>query len=300
MIKIIPYNNEFEYFTKRLFTKSNMNFLYGDKSFVINQRKIHSTYIAMKDNNLAGILSLWINDFHPQTLYFNIIVDDEYRRMGIATELYKHIISLNINLPYLQCSFYENSAGAEKFLEKLGFYLYRTTLEATADLSNSKIDKSLMDTVDGHNLEVLSFGDIKRCKEFLEIANLLKKCYTQSHIDNPVRPLELYKFKNIMLDDLIYSGSYFIKKAGYIIAFSLMYENGGVNVDLGYRGVSEKYDFMRSKLIEILTFLQLEYAKKHGKISNVEIDDTDKWSMDMLNFLTLKNPKKWLSYHLEV
>ena len=76
-----------------------------------------------------------------------------------------------------------------------------------------------------------------------------------------------------------------------------MHENDELGMDLGWRGVAQEYDSMRHESIKLLTNLQIGYAKKSKKrMLYLEIDSTDKWSLEMMNFLELKKINRWLSY----
>lgn len=301
MIEIIPSSEIYEEFIKDLIDRTILEERktpYKNKEIYVKGRSIGSIYIALLDEKPVGFFSIRINNFHPNTLYFNMIVDKEYRRNKIGTNMYKYIESLGSSFSYLQSSFYETSLTGSGFLEDLGFKLYRSTYEPQIDTSKIEIDKQRMkDYIDKHDLEVLALSDIKSDNELKEVFELAKDSYTQSHLDNPVKEVNAEGWGNIIIEDLVSQGSFILKKEKKVIAFALMHENDELGMDLGWRGVAEKYDSIRHESIEILTNLQIEYTKESKKrILYLEIDSTDKWSLEMMSFLKLKKINRWLSY----
>ncbi|UUV18915.1 GNAT family N-acetyltransferase [Fusobacteria bacterium ZRK30] len=301
MIKIISSSEIYEEFIKDLIDRTILEerkIPFKNKEIYVNERPVDSVYIALVAGEPVGFFSMWLNNFHPNTLYFNMIVDKKYRRSKIGTNMYKYIESLGGGFSYLQSSFYETYLTGSDFLEDLGFKLYRSTHEPQIDTSRVEINKQkIEDYINKHDLEVLALSDIKSDNELKEVFKLAKGCYTQSHLDNPVKEVSIETWGKIVKEDLIAQGSFILKKEKRIIAFALMYENDQLGMDLGWRGVAEEYDFMRYESVEVLTNLQIGYTKKSGKrILYLEIDSTDKWSLEMMKFLKLKKTNRWLSY----
>lgn len=301
MIKIIPSSEIYEGFIKDLIDKTiseEREIPFKNKEIYVKGRYIDSVYIALLDEKPVGFFSILINNFHPNSLYFNMIVDKEYRRNKIGTNMYEYIKSLSSGFSYLQSSFYETSLSGSCFLEELGFKLYRSTYEPQIDTSRIEIDKQRMEEyINKEDLEILSLSDMKSDNELKEVFELAKGCYTQSHLDNPVKEINVEMWGNIVKEDFIAQGSFVLKKEKKVIAFALMHENDELGMDLGWRGVAEEYDSMRHESIKLLTNLQIGYAKESRKrILYLEIDSTDKWSLEMMSFLKLKKINRWLSY----
>lgn len=301
MIKIIPSSEIYEEFIKDLIDRTILEerkIPFKNKEIYVKDRYIDSVYIALIDEKPVGFFSIRINDFHPNTLYFNMIVDKEYRRNKIGTNMYEYIKSLSSGFSYLQISFNETYSAGSHFLERLGFRLYRSTHEPQIDISKIEIDKQrIKDYINKEDLEVLALSDMKSDNDFKGVFELAKDCYTQSHLDNPVKEADIGVWGDIIKEDFIAQGSFVLKKEKRVIAFALMHENDELGVDLGWRGVVEEFDFIRHESIKILTNLQIAYAKKNRKrILYLEIDSTDKWSFEMMNFLKFKKIDRWLSY----
>lgn len=70
----------------------------------LNDNDIPQTYIALYNNELVGIVSLWRNDLcSRQDLYpwmAGLYVKEAYRNMGIGTFLQNNIIGITKNLGY--------------------------------------------------------------------------------------------------------------------------------------------------------------------------------------------------------
>jgi hypothetical protein len=101
--------------------------------------------------------------------------------------------------------------------------------------------------------------------------------------------------------DLIEAGSFVIKKDNHIIAFAFMHENDECSMDLGWRGVLFAYDKRRHQIIELLTSMQIEYAKKKQiQFLNLEIDSTDPWASDMMQSFDIDIKGNWMSYQKQL
>ena len=300
-LKIIPSNEVYEDFIIKLINitfSDEVNIPYKNKIIPADERQFDSVYIGLLDEEPIGFYCIWTSCFHPHSLYFNMIVDKKYRRNKFGVTLYQHMLAFESNYTYLQCSIYETSSAGLNFLKNLGFRLYRTTQEYQIKTLKIKIDSARMnDFIKKYNLEILALSDVKSNNEFLNVIEVAKACYIKSHLDNPVQENKIEVWENLIKSDLIKEGSFLIKKDEKPIAFALLHENDDSSMDLGWRGVNEKYDFLRPELIELLTNLQIEFSQNSDKrILNTEIDDTDKWSFDMLSFLNLEKTTKWLSY----
>ncbi len=301
ILKILPSTELYQEFIIKLIKDTfldEFSIPYINKGITVDDRLIDSVYVALLDEEPVGFYCIWTNEFHPHSLYFSMIVDKKYRRRKIATTLYQHMVNLGTNFFYLQSSFYETSSTGSSFLRNLGFRLYRTTQEPQIETSDIIIDfEKMKDFIKEFELEVLALSDIKSENEFLHVVEIAKDCYTDSHLDNPVKEMKIEAWENLIRSDLIAEGSFMLKNDKKIIAFALLHENDDSTMDLGWRGVVEKYDFIRPRLIELLTKLQIEFAQQSNKrILNTEIDNTDKWSFDMLSFLNLEKTNKWLTY----
>ncbi len=207
MIKIIPSSEIYEGFIKDLIGRTILEerkIYFKNKKIYVKARYVDSVYIVLLDEKPVGFFSIWINNFHPNSLYFNMIVDKKYRRNKIGTNMYEYIKSLGSGFSYLQSSFYETSLTGSYFLEHLGFKLYRSTHEPQIDTSRIEIDKQKMEEyINKEDLEILALSDMKSDNELKEVFELAKGCYTQSHLDNPVKEINVEMWGNIVKEDFI-------------------------------------------------------------------------------------------------
>jgi hypothetical protein len=298
ILEIVPSSHKYSDFINRLIkiTSDDHMMIPIHKVMTVQGKKFDTTYIALLDKEPVGFYSIWTNNFHPHSLYFYIIIEDKYLQRKIGTALFRHMLTLNIDLTYLQCSFYETASAGSYFLEHLGFKRYRTTQEDQIDIKHVKSQPDHY-FLKENDLKISTLTALKSDKEILELAEIVKQTYIDAHLDNPVQNISTDVWKNLILDDVIKDGSFIIKKDNKMIAFALMHACDASSMDLGWRGVTDAFDYIRPGLIEILTLKQIEYAQNHEIfILNTEIDDTDKWSTDMLGFLNLKKKKRWISY----
>ena len=214
-IRIIPSSEIYEEFILNQIKNEfldTVNISYINKAVTINKKQVDSVYVALSGEVPAGFYSIRTSRFHPHSLYFNIIVDVNYRRKKIGTSLYNHMVELKNGFCYLQSSFYETSSAGSAFLKSLGFKLYRTTQEAEIDTGKIRINLEKMNKYSKkHNLNISPFSKIK-ANEFLEIADIARACYTSSHIDNPVGENKIDLWEKLLKSDLIEEGSFVIKK----------------------------------------------------------------------------------------
>lgn len=300
-IRIIPYKNIYKEFVKTMFNetwKQPTNYPYGENFIQISSREVNSTYVAISNDAPVGFCSIWKNSFHPESLYFIIFVEPKYQRKGIGTLLYQHILSINKDYKYLQSSIWKSGNAGEYFLLNKNFRLFRETVEPS--LNTFETDTSFIDSADYHKVnsyEIKSLSHVEFDNEYLDFLGLVKDCYREAHLDNPVGDISMETWRRLVETDLIPEGSYIVKSAEKIIAFALLHELDDSSYDLGWRGVHANYDLEMNNITKSLTYKQIEYAKRNNiEYLNAEIDTTDKWSMVMLNELPFKEADKWLTY----
>ena len=297
-VEIIPFENCYGDFVRKLLNetwKQTVNYPYNEKLIRIGTSEIPSAYIVVSKNKPIGFLSLWKNSFHPHSLYFIIIIDRRYRKKGIGSFVFQYLQTLNIDLKKLQCSIYENSFAGDIFLKKIGFKLYRETIESRISSSIDSI--SQLNEVESFKTTIKSIDEGIPENEFADFLKLVKYVYSESHRDNPPGDFAIETWENLVNIGLIKSGSYLINFEGKVIAFALLHESDESSYDLGWRGISPDFDLHRSFLIKTLTTRQLVYAKQNNvEWLNVEIDSTDRCSMSILNEFQFNIGAKWLSY----
>jgi len=305
MLDIIPSSEKYNDYMKNLISESfeeDVRIPFKNKGIMVDGELIDSVYIALLNNKPVGFYSIWKNQFHPHSLYFNIVVDEKYRNQKIGTILYEDMLHRSKGATYLQCSFYESSLSGSVFLEQKGFNLFRRTVETSLSVNDLVVDSKKINTmITNNDFELLRFSDINSESDWLGVSKLVKSCYSNTHIDNPVKEMSIKEWYDLVVSDTNLESSFLVKRNKMISAYALMHEDTDDSMDLGWRGVSEAQDKLRNMLIEHLTNLQIEFAQLNNiKYLNLEVDDTDKWSVDMMTYLNLKSKNNWLSYQIKI
>ncbi len=301
-IEIVPYKISFKDSLEPILNKLKHNYNLNEKTITINNNKTPSIHLALIKGSFVGLYKIWVNRFHPKSLYFTISVFPRYRKLGVGKALYEQILSLNSKHKYLHASIWSSNDSGRGFLEHLGFRLYRKTFEPSLELSYISQSEINQRTRVSENYRIKTVSEIKNTKNYPELIKLSRECYRISHLDNPMADISIKEWQEIFESDLLEEGSFVLEDDGKIIAFTNMHKTSESVAELGWRGVDFDYKDESSSIILALTYKQIEFAKK-AQFKNItaEIDSTDKLAFELFNNLPFKSKEViWLSYQKEL
>ncbi|WP_235864648.1 hypothetical protein [Ureibacillus acetophenoni] len=199
-----------------------------------------------------------------------------------------------INLP-LQTSIWETSVNLKKFYEDNGFIEIRRTYMPLLKVSDAK--KVLSNT--SNNVAIKSLKEVMSNDLLVEsLTHNVKRNYENTHLVNPVATMGIDEWKDLIFaDDLVLSGSYVYldNDEKQILAYSFLHDSEKEStLELGWCGTAGSENI---ELIPQLVYQQIRYAYKHDiQFILGEFDTTDKYGMEVLNYLLFAPCPTWITY----
>lgn len=234
------------------------------------------TFLAIENENLIGIGSLWKNSIHPYREYIGIYIHPDYRKKGIGRELFDQLY-LTSDTKKLQVSVKSTDHAATNFLIKCGFELVRKCY--TPNLTGAKISNLETSQING---ELCSLGMVTD-----KIQNQAFKLQMKNYIDfhqriNPLREdITMAQWKEIIIDDLNLQESKLLIKNEEIRAYVFCYStDNSREIEIGYIGGADIYDIKSYMPFykKIMDNLIAQY-----ETVSIEADDVDLYAFAALN-----------------
>ncbi|MER2109655.1 MAG: GNAT family N-acetyltransferase [Desemzia incerta] len=234
-----------------------------------------TTFLAIENDKLIGLGSLWQNSIRPYREYIGIYIDPEYRKKGIGKELFDQLY-LNSDTKKLQVSVKSTDQAATNFLIKCGFELARKCY--TPNLTEAKISNLETSQVNG---EIYSLGMVTD-KIQDQAFKLQLKNYINFHKRiNPLREdITTAQWKEIIIDDLNFQESKLLIKNEEIKAYVFCYStDNSREIEIGYidgidiDDIKSYMPFYKKVMDDLIA--QFE-------IVNIEADDVDPYAFAAL------------------
>jgi len=270
-----------------------------------DERYLH-TLVAVLDEQIVGMGSVWKNKFHPHSAYMGIHVDPRHQAQGVGAALWNRLIAQCApcrHLP-LQTATNEDQYRAQCFLEARGFHETKRTYQPTLDLQ--AVDPTTLDAYAArvaqarytiYTLAELA-GDHERDRK---IVDLFAEIYTANHRTNPPVARASALWHDAVFDDLIEDACFVALKDGEYAALSSLRSHdtpGCMWLDL--RGVAERHRAHEIDLILALTQRELVYAPQHGVTTlQAEIDTDDGGAMLLRQHLPFSTAPAWITFRRE-
>lgn len=231
---------------------------------------------AVCGEKIIGCGGIWNNRYHDNAAYISINVLKPFRNMGAGGKLLSTLESKR-NRNNMQCAIKSDDESGINFAKSHCFKLVRKTFEPVYDLKRREIKDKDVSLPDGFFMCPVSMLNGK--KE--ELLKLFKEVYDRNHTFNKVSKLSAETWRAIMYDSLYEHGSMVVLHENEIAAFSFLYScDDKLKLELGVRGVNEKYKKAEDRLILSMLFTQMKTAKENGyEYISDEIDDCDSGAM---------------------
>lgn len=276
---IIEYDRYYEKEIEKLLKKNPYYIRWDDTA----SRRL----VAIKRNKVVGIGSLWRNTIHPHREYLEIYVTPDFRRRGIATELYKQLVSVSPTKNF-QGTVQSQDAPAVSFLEKCDFYLARKSFTPKLMEKKYRVQSE-------RNTNYYSYNELSKNQSF-ELIKIQMKNYKDFHYSiNPLNEdLSIEKWRGLVLEDLDQQFSYAYVIEGKVTAYILCYKTDNKDeIEIGYIGGREvdhlEYylPFYESCLNRIFHQFEKVY---------IEADDVDPFAFTVLNLFEYDKNKSFDTY----
>jgi Acetyltransferases len=243
--------------------------------------------VAIKGNKVVGIGSLWSNTIHPHREYLGIYVTPDFRRRGIATELYKQLACVSPTKNF-QGTVQSQDTSAVSFLEKYGFYLVRKSFTPQLMERKYRVQSE-------RNTNYYSYNELSKNQSF-ELIKIQMKNYKDFHYSiNPLNEdLSIEKWRGLILEDLDQQFSYAYVIEGKVTAYILCYKTDNKDqIEIGYIGGREV-----DRLENYLSFYESCLNKIFHQFEKVyiEADDVDPFAFTVLNLFEYDKNKSFDTY----
>lgn len=267
-----------------------------NKSINLPNKEQDSLLLIIMNRNPVGIVSLWLNNNHQETLYFSLFILPNQRRKRMGSFALHYIQRLAKGYNYIQTSFNSSNLKACHFLEFNNLMRFRVTLEARLDITNVKVNINTINSfMKVNGLEINLIDNNLKSTIYTEVINFSIRCYQNSHKDNPLTNFNLKDWKFNIENNLVKTSSYFITKGKEVIAYIFLYYKDNESYEVGWIGSTQEYE--NTKVLEYILLLQVNDAHKiNMKFFEFEIDTTDVQASSLINIFNLKDDDPWVSY----
>jgi len=259
-------------------------------------------FAAKLKEQMVGSAFGWKMKFHPYCTYISIAALPQHE-IEVSDSLLSMINAYSAIEYPLQTTIWETNTNLCHVLEKHNFNIVRRTNITKFDLSKAP---PIEEVIQIYNLasythDVRSLQEIKSDEVFkTQLIHLARDTYENSHTINPlgVHDFDVWD-KLVFGEDTILEASYVVVNNGEVLAYALIHESEESNqLELGWRGTKSNESI---HLIQLLTIYQAHYAKHLGyTYVQAEIDDTDPYSMVMLDYFPFAPSPTLITYQLAV
>lgn len=257
------------------------------------------TVVAILQDRLIGLASVWNNLNHPEALRSGVVVLPHYRRQGVGSQLWEALLHTGSEGRSLVTSLWETQVAGHAFAVRCGFGEIRRTYSAVLPIS--PVDAEAFHGVDealaNQGYRLLSYGDARE-HERAQMAALLQHTYAVAHAANPVRHFSVAEWSaRAFPDDLQPWGSFTVMHGNDCVAVALLHVGAAVgHADLGWRGVSEGHQHQSHALMVMTTAHQIAEAASRGFTQiSLECDSTDPWSQEVLDSFPFGPAPTWIT-----
>ncbi|TCZ81120.1 hypothetical protein E0485_02260 [Paenibacillus albiflavus] len=252
------------------------------------------------EGHMVGSAFGWKMKFHPYCTYISIAAAPGHD-IEMSDSLL-HMIQASPAIEYpLQTTIWESSTNLCHTLEKHNFNIVRRTNITNLDLSKIPPIDEVIHTYNltSYTNGIRSLQEIKPDEELkAQLIHLARETYENTHTINPLGVHDLAVWDKLVFgEDTILEASYVVINNGEVLAYALIHESEDSDqLELGWRGTKS---ISSVQLIQLLTSYQIHYAKQLGyKYVQAEIDDTDPYSMVMLDYFPFAPSPTLITYQL--
>lgn len=262
--------------------------------------KLHSNcyrqiIAASKDKSTIGLALSWENPFHPHADYLKVYLDESAQETNalqkqLLTQLEQNATSSSDRFIY---SLMNDQYNIISLLESSGYELIRKTYEPTL-----AIDDCLTHITEPSHSTVLTYKEaLSNSSLKVELFNLLKRNYVNTHQVNPAADLTLSECESLFLHeqpdlDLSLIGLTNGSISSYITVFS----SDQTSVEIAWVGLDEETPISYLELKQLFK-KQLELFKSKGVNSiETEIDTTDYYACGLFSFIKLTELESFHTY----
>lgn len=264
----------------------------------ICNKRYEKLFIAYEQSNIVGIGVVWLNNMHPYAQYAAIFSDDNGQANIIEDSLFEEMKRSKGEYERIIYSFWHTDERMLKFTQRQSLQLLRQTfmpklkiIEIIRELE--EIPELRLDQI--YTLrEILNEPPLKQ--DFL---HFLKATYEETHLVNPSAKLTIAEWEQLLTDEeplveeslvhvQVLDGKNVVK--AYILLHHLdVFEIGWI--------AGQDDWLLKSMLKQQLLLLH----KKSASNIELEIDTTDKYAMELFNFINVESLpcKTWLTYAYE-
>ena len=268
MAILIPYESTFDKKIDSLLQPAPYFLIWGEKAI--------TTLLAVAEDNIVGVGSLWNNSIHPYRDYIGIYIHPDYRKKGIGKELFDQL-SLASNTKQLQITIQSTDQQAVTFLSKCSFKLARKCY--TPVLKEAKPTHSKNTLIHG---EIASFGMVSEENQKDTLEMQLKNYIDFHQMINPLsEEMTMDRWKEIILEDLNLTHSKLLIVDEEVVAYIFFYNTENSNeLEVGYIGGKET-----QQIEDYLPFYKwtIEKIIAQYEIVSIEADDVDPYAFAALN-----------------
>ncbi|WIF96832.1 MULTISPECIES: hypothetical protein [Pontibacillus] len=258
---------------------------------LLNQQGLEWVYGTYIEEELVALLIGWKNELHPYATYINIFRSDRYSWSEIEGEgLWKPVSDEG----FFQIIVDESEHEKGYQLKKKGFIELRKTYLSCLDVTGVKGTQMKTDYI--KTLE-WALGDARVSKQLFM---LVKRTYEETHRGNPVKDMNPYEWKELLLND------YVLKKESFVLldpdtdgvtGFSFLHNSGDPDIlEQGWLGVDE-IDCI-DRLYDVI---QLQYSLAQGtgvKKVEGEFDTTSPYAMWLMDTFPFMKGDVLITYQL--
>ncbi|MFL2101496.1 GNAT family N-acetyltransferase [Desemzia sp. FAM 23991] len=265
----IPYEPKFGEEIDNLLKQAPYYLIWGEKASF--------TLLALEEDRIVGVGSLWNNSIHPYRDYISIYIHPDYRKKGIGKELFDQLF-LASNTKKLQITIQSTDQQALDFLNKCGFKLARKCY--------TPVLKEAKPTHSENNMfihgEIASFGMASEDNQKDTLEMQLKNYIDFHQMINPLsEEMTMTKWKEIILEDLSFTHSKLLIVDGEVMAYIFFYNTENSNeIEVGYIGGKDI-----QQIESYLPFYKwtIEQMIAQYEIMSIEADDVDPYAFAALN-----------------
>lgn len=265
---LILYSKSFDKDIQYLLNHSISTFPWGDEAAY--------TVLAISEDRLVGIGSLYHNPLHPYRDYFGIYVRPDQRKKGVGTEIFHYLYSISA-VKQLQISIQSEDFVAHSFLKKCGFQIARKCYTPILKKRKSNATEILFSKERN-----LSFTNASADHQKAALVLQLKNYQVFHQSINPLTEnIPWEQWKEIVLANLNLTYSKLFVKDDEVIAYIFCYDTKNPNeIEIGYIGGKE-FQHLESYLpfyMETIKHLIASF-----ETVSIEADDVDPYAFAVLN-----------------
>jgi len=255
--------------------------------------------VAILQDRVIGLASVWDNANHPGALRSGVVVLPHERRQGVGKQLWEALLTTCSDEQSLVTSLWETQVAGYAFSVRRGFHEIRRTYTTTLPIYPVDMDSvyGMGEELAKQEYRILSYGEAS-ASERAQMAALLQQAYVVAHAANPVRHFSIAEWSALAFsDDLLPWGSFAVMHGAACVAAALLHRGARPGeADLGWRGVADVHRNQSRPLMVMMAAHQIAAAAAHGITQlSLECDSTDPWSLEVLDGFPFRPAPTWIT-----